>query len=139
MDYVLYRDAQKLLEDSEKIKQDLGRLEQDRSLWAREAEKGELVSMMEVLKEVEIDVSMMTRDCVSAHQSSGNDGFRVIFHDLHQAFVYLDALFNDIKKTRSALQYAYIYPSLLERLEMNCGRFTKTVEHIRTDIDKKRM
>ena len=135
MDSILQRDARKLMEDSERIKLGLGRLERDCSLWARESEKSDIEGLMEDLKQIEIDVSMMTRDCVSAYQHGGNNAPKLVFHDLHQTFVYLDALFNDLKKTRSALHYGYIHPDLLEHLDINCERFTKTAEHIRRDID----
>lgn len=135
MDSILCRDAEKLWEDSEKIKEDLGKLEQDCSVWAREEEKSELIRLLKDLKELGIDVSIMTTDCVSAYQRNGSDSLRLIFRDLHQAFVYLDALFKDIKKTKSALEKTYIYPGLLDHLEINSERLTKTVEHIRKDID----
>ena len=135
MDCILHRDVRKLVDDTERIKQDLGRLEQDYSSWSREYEENDLVTLMEDLREVEIDVSMMTADCVFAGQHSEKDAPRVIFHDLHQTFVYLDALFSDLKKARSALEEAYIHPDLITHLEVDCGRFQKTVGQIRRHLD----
>ena len=136
MEPILERDAQRLVEDSDKIKEGLRKLERDCSLWIGEDEKSDIESLIEDLKDMEIDVSMMTRDCVSAHQHTWNNAPKVIFHNLHQTFVYLDALFKDLKKTRSALRDGYIHPDLLEHLDIDCNRFTKAAEHIRRDIDR---
>lgn len=135
MDCILHRDARKLVDDTERIRRDLVRLEQDFSSWAREREENDLATLMEDLKKVEIDVSMMTTDCVFAGQHSEKDAPTVIFHELHQTFVYLDALFNDLKKARLALQDAYIHRDLITHLEIDCGRFTKTVGQIRRYLD----
>jgi len=135
MGCILHRDARKLVDDTERIKQDLVRLEQDYSSWSREYEENDLVTLMEDLREVEIDVSMMTADCVFAGEQSEKDAPTVVFHELHQTFVHLDALFNDLKKARLALQEAYIHPDLITHLEIDCGRFTKTVGQIRRHLD----
>jgi hypothetical protein len=135
MDSILERDVRKLLDDTETIKQDLERLEQDYSAWARKREENDLANLMEDLKSAEIDVSTMTTDCVSASLQSGRNVPTVVFYDLHQSFVWLDALFNDLKKARSELQDAHIQHDLIDHFEIDCGRFTKTAEQIRRDLD----
>jgi DNA repair exonuclease SbcCD ATPase subunit len=136
MDSILERDTRKLLDDTRKIKEDLERLEKDYSAWARKREEHDLGNLMEDLKAAEIDVSTMTTDCVSANSQSGSNVPTGVFHDLHQIFVSLDALFNDLKKARSELLDTCIEHDLIEHLEIDCGRFTKTAEQIRRDLDR---
>ena len=135
MESILERDAQKLLDDTKKIKEDLERLEKDYSAWARKREEHDLGNLMEDLKAAEIDVSTMTTDCVSANSQSGRTVPRAVFHDLHQIFVWLDAIFNDLKKARSELLDTCIEHDLIDHLEINCGRFKKIAEQIRKDLD----
>jgi hypothetical protein len=135
MDSILERDAQKVLHDTKTIKEDLERLEKDYSAWARKREERDLGSLMEDLKTAEIDVSTMTTDCVSANSQRERNVPTVVFQDLHQIFVRLDALFSDLKKARSELQDTYIEQDLIDHFEIDCGRFTKTAEQIRRDLD----
>jgi septal ring factor EnvC (AmiA/AmiB activator) len=135
MDSILERDVQKVLHDTKTIKEDLERLEKDYSAWARKREEHDLGNLMEDLQEAEIDVSTMTTDCVSASSQRGRDVPTVVFQDLHQIFVRLDALFSDLKKARSELQDTYIEQDLIDHFEIDCGRFTKTAEQIRRDLD----
>jgi hypothetical protein len=135
MNSILERDVQKVLHDTKTIKEHLERLEKDYSDWARKREERDLGSLMEDLKTAEIDVSTMTTDCVSANSQRGRNVPTVVFHDLHQVFVWLDALFNDLKKARSELQDTCIEHELIDHLEINCGRFTKIAEQIRRDLD----
>jgi len=131
---VLGRDTLKLMEDAKKIKQELKKLEKDCRSWSPEREEKDLAELTDTAKNVEVDVSLMLADSISADLHRGEDEKGVLSDELHHVFVNLDALFGDIKEARTELKEGYVYPGSLERLEIDCRRFNKTVQSIENDL-----
>lgn len=135
MDSIVQKDLDQLMRDTEKIERGLGRLKQDYAAWARNREENDLVELAEDLKRAEVDLSMTLSDCAFVYYGAhGRDGARVAQSDLHQAFVYLNALFNDLKKAASELKEAYVYPGDLNHIEIDCGRFSKKIGQIQKHL-----
>ena len=105
-------------------------LEQDQKTWAREQEENDLANVIDHLRRLEFDVSVMQADCVSIGCLQREDGAWRILDSLHRAFATLNILFNDLKKMRTELNKAYIYPADVKKLEIDWGRFSKTVRQI---------
>jgi hypothetical protein len=135
MNGVILRDSDRLTAHAERIKQGLDRLEQDCSTWARKREEKDLVDLMEDLKGVEMDVSLMLTDCISAGCECGEEAPKVVFHDLREIFACLDTLFNGLKKARLQLDRAYIHSAILDHLEIDYGRFRKLIAKVQRHLN----
>jgi hypothetical protein len=135
MNAIINRDSDRLTAHAERIKQGLERLEQDCSAWARKREEKDLVDLMEDLKGVEMDVSLMLTDCISAGCQCGEEAPKVVFHDLREIFGCLDTLFNGLKKARLQLDNAYIHSAILDHLEIDYGRFTKIIGKVQRHLN----
>lgn len=134
METDLRKDIRRLMQDANRIKEGLDTLKQDCSDWASGHEDGDLAQLVENLKQTEIDVSMMMTDCISAGRCREEQGMRATFDDLQNTFLCLGHLFDDLKKARLELKKAYIQPSLLGYLEINYGRFSKTIGRIQKHL-----
>jgi len=131
MDLTLKRDIRKLMVDTEDVKRALDMLEQDHATWARKREEKDLKKIIERVKGLEFDVSTMMSDCSSLPHQEESKG---INEDLHQAFRRLNALFEDIKEVRSELNGSYIHAGELWQLEIDWGRFRKTIREIQKHL-----
>jgi len=135
MNAITHGDSDRLTAHAERIKQGLQRLEQDCLVWARKREENDLVDLMEDLKGVEMDVSLMLTDCISAGCRSGEEAPKVVFHDLHEIFACLDTLFNGLKKARLQLDKAYIHYAILDHLKIDYGRFSKLMGKVQRHLN----
>lgn len=133
MNSILKKDARRLIDDAETIKQGLKRLEDDYAKWAAKNEEIELTDLLESVKGVEIDVSLMVADCISAGWQSKKSP-EIVYNDLHRFFVCLDALFRDLKRARTTLKDSYIAHSTFSNLEIDCGRFMENVQQIQEHL-----
>jgi hypothetical protein len=131
MELVLKRDIGKLFDDAKKVKQNLKILKQDHAAWDRDREHKDLMTILESIKGLECDVSIMMSDCLSKVQAEPKNG---IEGDLHQAFRGLNTLFEDLKRVRGELGGSYVRNSELARLEIDWSRFRKTIEQIQEDL-----
>jgi hypothetical protein len=136
MDAILQMDFHQLMSDTEKIRGGLEKLGEDYASWARNQEESDLAEIFEYIKTTETDLSITLSDSVAAHDASANDEARLALVDLHEAYAYLNALFNDFKKAAAGFNYAYIHPHELERLEVDWRRLEKTVGRARKDLEE---
>jgi hypothetical protein len=134
MNAIIHRDSDRLTAHAERIKQGLEKLELDCTLWARKREEKDLVDLMEDLKGVEMDVSLMLTDCISAGCQCGEEAPKVVFHDLREIFACLDTLFSGLKKARLQLDKAYIHSGILDHLEIDYGRFSKLIGKVQRHL-----
>jgi DNA repair exonuclease SbcCD ATPase subunit len=130
MDLVIRRDIRQLVLDVRKIRRELDRLKQDQKAWARDRQQDDLSGVIDRLKRLEFDVSVIQADCVSIGRIHREDGARRVMDSLHRAFKTLNTLFNDIKNMRTELKEAYICSVDVKQLEIDWSRFTKTVSQI---------
>jgi hypothetical protein len=135
MNAIIHRDSDRLIAHAERIKQGLQTLEQDCSVWARMREEKDLLDLMGDLKGVEMDVSLMLTDCISAGCQCGEEAPKVVFHDLREIFACLDTLFNGLKKARLQLDEAYIHSAMLDHLEIDYGRFRKLIGKVQRHLN----
>jgi hypothetical protein len=131
MNPAVEQDIRKLMVDTEDLKRALDMLEQDHAAWARTREEKDLLKIIEHLKALEFDVSMMMSDCFSLTYHEGAGGLN---QDLDRAFGRLNVLFGDLKKIRAQLNSSYIHRGELRQLEIDWGRFRKTIGQIRKDL-----
>ena len=131
MDLDLNRDIRKLMADTEKFKQTLEKLEQDQAVWARKSEEKDLKKISECVNRLESDVSTMMSDCACL---TNQEGIKVVEVDLHHAFRGLNVLFEDLKGVSAELAGSYIHRGELDQLEIDWGRFSKTVGQIRKHL-----
>ena len=97
----------------------------------------DLKDLLEDLERIEIDVSLILTDCISAGSQLGENSTRVIFHDFREIFGRLDTIFNGLKKARLQLNKTYIHPATLAQLEVDCGRFRKLIREVQKDLNEK--
>jgi hypothetical protein len=135
MNAIIHKDSDRLTAHAERIRQGLETLEQDCSVWARMREEKDLLDLMEDLKGVEMDVSLMLTDCISAGCQCGEEAPKVVFHDLREIFGCLDTLFNGLKKARVQLDNAYIHSTILDHLEIDYGRFRKLLGKVQRHLN----
>jgi hypothetical protein len=135
MDPILQRDLHRLIFDTERIRQGLEKLGEDCASWARNQEEEDLSGLLGCLMNAEIDLSLTLSDSVAAHVAYGEDEARLALIDLHEAYAYLDALFNDIKKAATELNDAYIHPCELVHLAVDCRRLEKTIGRVQDDLE----
>ncbi len=121
------KDIKKLLEDNNRLQLRLERLEEDHAAWALTQEQNDLEDLASSLKQMEGDVGVMLSACFSLVRHHNENG---IGQKLRHAYVFLDALFNDVKKARSDLQRAYIHSEDLQQMQIDWGRLKKTVAEI---------
>ena len=131
MDFDLNRDIRKLMADTEYFKQTLEKLEQDQAAWARIREEKDLKKTIECVKRLESDVSTMMSDCTCL---TNQEERTVIAVDLHHAFRGLNTLFEDLKGVSAEVAGSYIHPGELDQLEIDWGRFSKTVGQIQKHL-----
>ena len=131
MDFDLNRDIRKLMADTENFKQTLEKLGQDRAAWARIREKKDLKKIIECVNRLESDVSRMMSDCTCL---AVQEERAVVAVDLHHAFGGLNTLFEDLKRVSAGLAGSYIHPGELNQLEIDWGRFSKTVGQIQKHL-----
>jgi hypothetical protein len=123
----LNRDIRKLMADTEKFKLTLEKLEQDQAVWARMREEKDLKKIIECVNRLESDVSTMMGDCACL---TNQEESKVVGVDLHHAFRGLNTLFEDLKGVSAELAGSYIHREDLDQLEIDWGRFSKTVGQI---------
>ena len=133
MELVLEKDVRRLIDDTGKLKQFLNLLEKDHAAWIRDRERKDLVDILEGVKKLESDVSLVMSDCFSLSQVKRNNGIR---GDLHQAFKNLNILFEDLKMVREDLDKSYVNHRELEQLEIDWARFRQTVVQIQEDLQQ---
>jgi hypothetical protein len=131
MDLDLNRDIRKLMADTEKFKQTLEKLEQDQAVWARKSEEKDLKKISECVNRLESDVSTMMSDCACL---TNQEESKVVGVDLHHAFRGLNTLFEDLRGVSAELAGSYIHRGQLDQLEIDWGRFSKTVGQIRKHL-----
>jgi hypothetical protein len=125
MDPILSQHIHKLISDSQDVKKVLEILEKDHGVWDRKREKKGLEKFIERVKGLENDIGMIMGDCLFFTSEAD---IKVPMKDLHRAFALLNDLFQDLKKARLELNQAYIHPAELKQLEIDCGRFKKTID-----------
>ena len=135
MNPIIIRDSDRLKAHAERIQQGVKTLEQDCSAWDRKREEQDLVDLMEDLKGVQTGVNLMLTDCICARSQCGEEATKVVFNDLCETLSCLDILFNVLKQARMQLDRAYIHSSILDRLELNYGRFRKHIENVQTHVN----
>jgi hypothetical protein len=135
METILHRDTHRLRVDAEKIKQGLERLKQDCSAWARNQEEKDLADLMENLRGIEMEVSLMLTDCIYAGCHCGEKAPKVVSHDFREIFRCLDTLFNGLKKARWQLAQDYIHPGIPDHLEIDYERFIKLVGQVQRRLN----
>jgi len=128
---VLKEDILKLLSDTEETRRGLEMLKQDRVKWARNREQNDLASFLIYLKRLESDVFIVLADwTLQTCQAKNKSQTSQVFTSLHQTFVKLNNLFNDLKKVRTELNEAYIHSFSIKQLDIDWGRFCKVIEQI---------
>jgi hypothetical protein len=130
MDLVIRRDIRQFVLDVRKIRRELDRLKQDQKAWARDRQQDDLSDVIDRVKRLEFDVSVIQADCVSMGRIHREDGAQRVMDSLHRAFKTLNTLFNDLKNMRTELKEAYICSADVKQLEIDWSRFTKTVGQI---------
>jgi len=131
MDVVLNQDVRKFMADTEKFKQTLENLESDQVVWAREREEKDLKKIIECVNQLASDVGTMMGDCVCLTNQTECKDVRV---DLHHAFRCLNDLFEDIKRVGTELESSFIHRGKLDQLEIDWGKFSKTVGQIQRHL-----
>lgn len=128
MDLTMQDATRKLVRDVREIQARFEMLERDRSNWRRRREEDDLDEVMEYLKKLETDVSILESDCVLS--MTGDPGGREagqVFDTLNDIFGRLNNLFEDVKTMKTELKDSYIQPGDLDRLRIDWGRFRKTI------------
>ena len=133
MKRILKKDIDKLMNDTKKVKQEIEVLEQDHAICATDQEDKDLMDILDDVKGLEVDVSVMMGDCFFLSQEKKNIGVK---GDLHQAYKNLTILFKDLKKMREEITTSYVVKRELEQLEIDLMRFRKTVMQIKEDLEK---
>jgi len=131
MDFDLNQDIRKLMADTDKFKRSLEKLEQDQAAWARNREEKDLKKIIKCVNRLESDVSRMMSDCACL---TNQEESKVVEVDLHHAFRGVNALFEDLKEVSAELAGSYIHRGELDQLEIDWGRFSKTVGQIQKNL-----
>ena len=76
-------------------------------------------------------MSTMMSDCACL---TSQEESKVVDMDLHHAFKGLNILFEDLKGASAELAGSYIHREELDQLEIDWGRFSKTVRQIRKHL-----
>jgi len=125
--------AWKLMDDVKKTRGDLAKLEKHCRKKAVELKQKDLSDLVDEIKEVEVDVSLMLVDSVFADFHSGEEN-GVIAIEIPRVFVHLDALFGDIKRARSEYKEGLVSPQTMDRLNIDCRRFIKALWTIEKEL-----
>ena len=132
MNFVILGDMRQLVVDARKVQRELDMLAQDHKTWTKEREQNGLANLIDHLKKLEFDLSIIQADCVSiGHIHQKDSAWQA---SLHRCFVILNNLFNDLKKMKREMNKAYIYSSDVKELEIDWGRFSKTVWQIESHL-----
>jgi hypothetical protein len=130
MDLILKRDVRKLMADTEGAKFALETLEKDHVNWTSRREEKDIAQLLKRVKQLEFDVSLLMGECFClSYEYEGED-----IEDFHQAYVYMNALFQDLKKARKDLNRAYVYPEEFRELEIDWSRIRKSMGKIQRHL-----
>ena len=135
MDLMVQKAIRELVQDVQGVQARLDLLERDRKSWARKREENDLAEMMEYLKQMESDVSILQADCVISMTQAfeGGNVFRV--SDVLQViFGGINILFDDVKTMKTELKDSYIQTADLAQLKIDWGRFRKTIGPIEKSL-----
>jgi len=94
------------------------------------------VDLMEDLREVEVDVSLMLTDYITAGCTLGEDAPKVVFHDFRGIFSCLDALFSGLKEARLELLNRSSQGTITDRLGIDWGRLRNLLGQIQRDLNE---
>jgi hypothetical protein len=135
MGIALKKDMEKIFSDTEQVKQRIEELEKEDFEWNRYNDHDDLLKIMEKIKELEVDVSLLMSDCANNNNwNIKND----MMGDLNQAFKGLNTLFQDFKMVRERIDHYYSMQGELQRLEIDWARFRKTVKKVQSDLRRSR-
>ena len=138
MDLMVQNAIRELVQDVQGVQARLDLLERDRKSWARKREENDLAEMMEYLKQMESDVSILQADCVISMTQAfeGGNVFRV--SDVLQViFGGINILFDDVKTMKTELKDSYIQPADLAQLKIDWERFRKTIGPIEKSLQRR--
>lgn len=131
MDLMVQKSIRELVQDVQEIQARLDNLEKDRKNWARNREENDLSDIMEILQQLESDISILQADCViSMTQYFDGKSDYDVFDILHGIFGILNTLFKDVKTMKKELKKSYIQASDLAQIKIDWGRFRKTISSI---------
>jgi hypothetical protein len=131
MEPVWESDLKQLTADTKALENGLEILEQDHANWNRDRERKDLNKLLEGARGLESDVSTLMSDCFRLDQLSSKNGIK---NDLKNAFKGLDILFEDLKTLRAELDQTYLTSDELTQLEIDWGRFAKSIKQIKKDL-----
>lgn len=137
MDLVIKENIEQLVLDAQKVKGGLKRLKRDHTAQARGWQEFDLKQLMEHVKGLEFDVSivsMILTDCMSMSLGYQENGSWQVVDILKRAFAILDVLSNDLKQVRTDLNNSYIHPDELKQLEIDWDRFRKRIWQIQKSL-----
>lgn len=124
---VLQKDIRKLIRDTDNIKRGLDMLEHDYTAWAMQSQQDGLRELIENLKHLECDVSTMLSDCIFLGRQYWKDHNVPLIDSLHQSFITMNTLCNDLKTIRLALSETHINPSDFQQLVIDWDRLKKSI------------
>jgi len=137
MDLVIKENIEQLIHDAQEVKGGLKRLKRDHTAQARGRQQYDLKQLMEHVKGLEFDVSilrMMLSDRMSVSLGYQKNESWHAADILKRAFAVLDVLFNDLKQVRMELNNSYIHPDELKQLEIDWDRFRKRIWQIQKSL-----
>ena len=136
MNSIFQRDNHRLTLDAERIRQQLEGLEREFVVSIGHRDGEDSVDLMEELKEVEVDVSLMLTDYIAAGCTLGEDAPKVVFHDFRGIFSCLDALFSDLKEARMELENACTQGAIADHLGIDWARFQNILGQIQSRLSE---
>ena len=138
MDLMVQNAIRELVQDVQGVQARLDLLERDRKSWARKREENDLAEMIEYLKQMESDVSILQADCVISMTQAfeGGNVFRVSYV-LQVIFGGINILFDDVKTMKTELKDSYIQPADLAQLKIDWERFRKTIGPIEKSLQRR--
>jgi len=124
---VLQKDIRKLICDTDNIKRGLDMLEHDHTAWAMQSQQDGLTQLIENLKHLEYDVSTMLSDCIFLGRQYWKDHNLPLIDSLHQSFITMNTLCNDLKTIRLALSETHTNHSDFQQLVIDWDRLKKSI------------
>ena len=134
MNKILEKDIPKIMADTANIKLAFEILEKDHNLWDRDMEQYYLDQIVEIIKQLQNNVTIMMIDYYLSNSRENIDDKCSATNEFHQAFNYLSILFDDFKDVKDTLKKSLLGSTALDHIAIDWFRLTKTVDSIQKHL-----
>lgn len=136
MPAILRSKVKRLMGDIEDVEKDMHVLLQNYEAWIKEPKKSNLGEIIGDIKRLEWTMNLIFLDCISSGRKYWKGHNVTAIESLHQAFAFMEGVFDDIKRIKENSTAGFMNPSELRELLADWVYFKGSVFHIHKILQK---